>query len=74
MVQYKKETPRISVKFINAQTEAIIFDIKDRTNINMGELFTDFAISSIMENEYKGKKFPQKMIIMAVCEVTLINE
>lgn len=74
MAQYKKDSPRISVKFINAQTEGVIFDVKDRTNLNMGELFSDYAISSIMENEFKGKKLPKKMIIMAACEVTLVDE
>ena len=74
MPKYVKETSRIPVKFINADTEDVIFEIKDRNHLNIGEMFTAFAVSSVMEHEYKGKRLPKKLLLIAVTEYTLENE
>lgn len=74
MPKYIKETSRIPLKFINADTEDIIFEIKDRNHLNIGEMFTSFAVSSVMEHEYKGKKLPKRLLLIAVTEYTLEDE
>ena len=74
MIKYTKETSRIPLKFINASTEDVIFEIKDRNHTNIGEMFTAYAVSSVMEHEYKGKKLPKKILLIAVTEYTLEDE
>lgn len=71
MAKYVKETSRIPLKFINASTEDIIFEIKDRNHLNIGDMFPAYAVSSVMEHEYKGKKLPKKILLIAISEYTL---
>lgn len=71
MDKYIKETSRIPLKFINANTEEVIFEIKDRNHLNIGEMFPSFAVNSVMEHEYKGKKLPKKLLLIAISEYTL---
>lgn len=71
MARYSKETPRVNVKFINADTNAELFEIKDRSWLNVGELFSDSVTNSIIMNELKGKKLPKNIMVLAVGEYTL---
>jgi len=70
-MRYSKDSSRITVKYIDANTEDTIFEIPNRNHTNIGELFSDFYASSIMENEIKDGKFPKKIIILAAIELTL---
>jgi hypothetical protein len=72
-MKYAKESPRLSVKFINAETEQILFEIKDRSWMNIGEIFSDSMATEVIQNELKNKKFklPQKLLILAVGEFDL---
>jgi len=64
---YSKETPRITVKFIDNQTEVELFEIKDRNWMNIGELFTDHVANSIIEGEFKGKRLqPDEIMVIAI--------
>jgi len=73
MGRYSKETSRITIKFIDADTEEQLFEIPDRNWMNMGEIFTDNYANDLLLRELKGKKMPQKVLILAVCELTLSN-
>jgi hypothetical protein len=66
---YQKDNSRITVKYIDADTEETIFEIPNRNHTNIGELFSDFYASSIMQNEIKDGKFPKKIIILAAIEL-----
>lgn len=70
-MRYGKKTPRIPVKFVNADTDEIMFELHDRNWMNIGELFNDAAISSIMTTEWKNKEIPENVIIIAVGEFQL---
>ena len=73
MAKYSKETSRITIKFIDANTEEQLFEIPDRNWMNMGELYSDGYANELLLRELKGKKMPQKVLILAVCELTLNN-
>lgn len=70
---YVKDTPRISVKFIDADTEEQLFEIKDRSWMTIGELFTDGIATSLIENDRKSKNkpLPENVMILAVAEYNL---
>jgi hypothetical protein len=72
-MKYVKETPRISVKFINAETEQELFEIKDRSWMNVGEIFTDHITTSLVEQEFKNRKTkpPKKLLVLAIGEFDL---
>ena len=69
---YKKSTPRLTVQFINNDTEpgTLLFEVKDRSWMNVGEILTDVAISNIMTNEYKGDP-PEDLMVLVVAEFEL---
>jgi len=66
MVRYKKETSRIAVKFIDADTEELLFEVKDRNHTNLGELFTDYVVSSLAEREIKNGVEPDEIMVISV--------
>lgn len=70
-MKYKKTSPRLTVKFIDSDTNEILFEVKDRTWMNVNELLNDSAISSIMTTEYKNKKIPLNLLVLVVGEFGL---
>lgn len=70
-MRYTKATPRLTVKFIDSDTDTILFEVKDRTWMNIGEIMNDGAISSIMTNEWKNKKIPENLLVLVVGEYEL---
>ena len=72
MSKYRVESPRIPVQFINAKTEDVLFEIKDRNWMNLGELMTAHYAGTLVETEMKGKNEPDEVLVIAV--VKLIKE
>ena len=68
---YKKTSPRLTVNFVNADTEEILFTVNDRTWLNVGELLTDGAINSIIKHEWKNKQLPKNLMVLVVGEFEL---
>jgi len=66
-MRYSKKTPRLTVQFVDADTEDILFIVRDRTWMNVGELLNDVAIDSIMKHEYKGDP-PENLMVLVVAE------
>ena len=70
-MRYSKATSRLTVQFVNSDTEQILFEVKDRSWMNVGDILTDGAITSIMANEYKNKPLPQNLMVLVVGEFGL---
>jgi len=70
-MRYTKENPRLTVKFIDSDTDTVLFELKDRTWMNVGEVLTDYGVDSIMKNEYKNKKPPENLMVLVVSEFQL---
>jgi hypothetical protein len=71
MARYIKDTPRLTVKFIDADTEATILQLKDRTWMNIGELLNDHSVDAVVKSEIKDKKLPVNVMVLVVAEYTL---
>jgi len=71
MPNYKKDTPRLTVKFIDSDTEKTILELKDRTWLTIGELLTEYAVDSIIKSELKDRKLPENIMVLVVSEYTL---
>ncbi len=71
MGKYVKETPRISVKFIDTDTEETLFEISNRTTVDVGEIFANHIVTSLIETELKNKKLPKNIMVLAVGEYSL---
>ena len=70
-MRYTKQSPRLNVKFVNADADEVLFEVNDRTWMNVGELLSDGAIDSIMKNEWKNKKLPENIMVLVVGEFEL---
>ena len=70
-MRYEKQTPRLTVKFVDSDTNTVLFELKDRTWMNVGDLLNDGAVSSIMTNEWKNKKVPANLMVLVVGEFEL---
>lgn len=70
-MRYEKQTPRLTVKFVDSDTNKILFELKDRTWMNVGDLLNDGAVSSIMTNEWNNKKVPTNLMVLVVGEYEL---
>ena len=70
-MKYVKDSPRLIVKFINGDTDEILFEIGDRNWMNVGETFTDYYVDTIMKTEFKNKEFPKNMMVLVVGEFKL---
>jgi hypothetical protein len=70
---YKSDTPRINVKFINSVTEEELFEIKNKSWMDVGQVFCNHIASSLIETDRNEKKkpLPKKVMVLAVIELTL---
>jgi hypothetical protein len=67
-MKYIKDTPRIVVKFVDSDTENVLFELKDRSWMNVGEVFSDQITTTIIEQELKNRKPPKNLMVIAVAE------
>jgi hypothetical protein len=71
MAKYVKETSRINVKFIDAQTEETILEVPDRNHTNIGDMLTAFHGNSLIQAKLKGKRLPKKVLVLILSELIL---
>lgn len=71
-MRYKKATPRLKVKFVDSDTNAVLFEVNDRSWMNVGDMLTDGAITSIMKTEFRGDP-PENLMILVVAEFELLE-
>jgi hypothetical protein len=69
-MRYSKATPRLKVKFVDSDTNAVLFEVNDRSWMNVGDMLTDGAITSIMKTEFRGDP-PENLMILVVAEFEL---
>ena len=69
-MKYTKKNPRLIIKFINNDTDEILFEIKDRTWMNVGELLNNIAVDNIMKHEFKDN-YPKNLMVLVVAEYKL---
>jgi hypothetical protein len=70
-MKYSKKTPRINVKFINGDSDEILFEVNDRTNIDVGNMFINQYVDELVKNEFKDKRLPKNIMVLAVAEFEL---
>lgn len=69
-MRYTKDTPRLTVKYVDADTEETIFEVKDRNWMNVGELLSDYYVTEVIKQNIKGE-IPDNLLVLVVGEYTL---
>lgn len=76
MLKYVKENPRISVQYVDAETDEVLFEIPSKNWMNVGEVFTDYHAVQVINDHYKKIKdeHPSKsIIVLASAEFNLVE-
>lgn len=60
---YKKNSHRLEVKFIDPQTNDLLFDVKDRSWMDIGEFFTDHYVNDLVKRTL-GDKAPENVLVL----------
>lgn len=68
-MKYTKNTPRLTVKFINSDNDETLIEIHDRTWMNVGEVLTDYYVSELIKKELKNNA-PKNLLVLIVAEYT----
>lgn len=63
-MNYVKETPRLTVQFLNSDTEEVIFQVNDRTWMNVGELLSDGYVTQVLNQNNIEK--PENLMVLVV--------
>jgi uncharacterized FlaG/YvyC family protein len=48
---YAKETPRLTIKVINGETNELMFEVPNRTCLDIGDFLSDNYISEMIKNK-----------------------
>ena len=70
-MKYQKDSPRIPIQIIDADTEEVIYEINDRTWMTVGECLTDYFVENLFKNELKDKKRPVNLMVLPVANFRL---
>lgn len=71
-MKYVKDTPRLEVKFIDPATNDLLFEIKGRDWMNVGELFADHHVNELMEQTIKKNNLPDNVTVLVVGNYNLM--
>ena len=74
-MKYVKKSPRLIVKYIDADTELVVLELKDRNWMNVAECLTDYFVDTVVQAELKVKKLrpPKNIMVLVVSEYSLEN-
>ena len=71
MAKYLKNSPRLTVKFFDGETKEQLFEIKDRSWMNVGELFADHYVTQLVEQTIKQEDLPENVFVIVSGEYFL---
>lgn len=70
-MRYVKQTPRLTVQYLDSDTEEVIFQVTDRTWMTVGELLSDTYVTEVL-TQNKIKK-PQNLMVLVYGEYNKIE-
>lgn len=68
MTKYVKNNPRLKVQFFNSDNDDLLFEIHDRTWMNIGEILTQHYINKLINEELKNDILPENILVLVVSE------
>ena len=71
MARYLKDSPRLTVKFFDGGTNEQLFEIKDRSWMNVGELFADHYVTQLVAQTIREENLPENVIVIVSGEYHL---
>jgi uncharacterized protein YggL (DUF469 family) len=66
MKRYAKSSPRLTVKFLDGETNELLFEVNDRNHMNVGDIFTDTHVSELINRTIKAENLPESVNVMVI--------
>ena len=66
MKKYRKENHRLNIKFIDGETNNLLFEIKDRNWMDMGDVYSDGYVDRIIKQTIEEQNLPENIIVLTV--------
>ena len=63
-INYRKESPRITVKYIDGDTNELIFEIPNRTCLDIGDVMNDVNVSEMMRKQNATPSFVRVLTVV----------
>lgn len=72
-MKYSKDSSRLTVQYVDADTDDILFEVPNRNWMNVGELLTDHYVDEMVKTNAKRKGFdpPENLLVIVAAEFTL---
>jgi hypothetical protein len=70
-MKYTQEIPRLTVKYVNADTEDVIFEVNNRNWMNIGEMMTSKYATEVFKTN--KLEMPNNLMILIIGEYQLTD-
>lgn len=59
----------IVLKYIDADTNELLFEIKDKNWMEIGQFMTDTYVSQLLNNHFDEEDLPENVVVLASAEL-----
>ena len=70
-MKYTKDNHRLNIKFINAETNELLFEVKDKSWMEVGDFFTDHYVDQLIKRTCQNN-LPKSVIVLLNKQYNLI--
>lgn len=73
MIKYRKKNPRLTIQFVNADNDDILFQVPNRNWTNVGDFLTDYYVDEMIKRNCKrlGIDTPPNVLVIVAAEFNL---
>lgn len=69
MRNYKKNLPRLTVKFLDGDdTSNVLFEVTNRNHMDIGEIFSDTYVTSLINQSIEDEDLPDNVIVLVTTQ------
>lgn len=72
-MRYVKDSARLLVRYVDSDTDEVVFEVKDRNWMNVGELLSDVYVAKVMEANLGDDGAPRNLMVIVVGDYTRIE-
>lgn len=72
-MKYLKESPRLTIQYVDADTDDIIFEVPNKNWTNVGDFLTDHFVDEVVKDfaKRKGFELPTNLLVIVAAQFTL---
>lgn len=71
MSRYLKDSQRLTVKFVDSNTNELLFEVNNRNIMDIGEMFSDTYVNQITQDYLSGETLPEDITVLVIGQYKL---